>query len=393
MAQAIVFYISGHGYGHASRMIEVINAIFARRPETRIGVRTSAPRWLFDLTVKGRINFSNLEADTGVVQIDSLTLDEADSVRRAAAFHADLVTRAASETRVLREIDAGLVVGDIPPLAFSVAASAGIPSIAIGNFTWDWIYGDYPRTRLAPTLLPAVRSAYAKAYMALRLPMAGGFQTIGNVKDIPFIARHATKSREEVCKALNIPSNKPLVLVSFGGYGLSSLDTDTLAKFKKYTVVTTTNVPLGRKKDTATERKGSFISLDEEAIYDSKVRYEDLVAAADAVVTKPGYGIIAECAANDAAILYTSRGHFIEYDVLIKEMPKYVRSAFIGQEELFSGKWEPHLDKLLAQPKPRKAPDTSGADVAADILLQTLDKPPKRVRAKTQMRGRRAAKA
>ena len=54
LAQAIVFYISGHGFGHASRSIEVINAILARRPETRIGVRTSAPRWLFDLTVKGQ---------------------------------------------------------------------------------------------------------------------------------------------------------------------------------------------------------------------------------------------------------------------------------------------------------------------------------------------------
>jgi L-arabinokinase len=389
LAQAIVFYVSGHGYGHASRTIEVINAIFARRPETRIGVRTAAPRWLFDLTVKGRINFGNLEADTGVVQIDSLTLDEADSVRRAAAFHADLVTRAASETRVLREIDAGLVVGDIPPLAFAVAASAGVPSIGISNFTWDWIYGDYPRMRLAPALLPTIRSAYAKAYLGLRLPMAGGFQTFSNVRDIPLIARHATKSREQVCKALGIPANKPIVLVSFGGYGLASLDTAPLAAIKTYTIVTTTNVPLGRRKDTATERKGSFISLDEESIYDSGVRYEDLVAASAAVVSKPGYGIIAECAANDTALLYTSRGHFIEADVLLKEMSKYVRSAFISHEDLFSGAWEPHLDALLAQGKLKKIPDTNGADVAADILLQTLDKPPKRVRAKPGMRGRR----
>ena len=28
-----------------------------------------------------------------------------------------------------------------------------LPSIAIGNFTWDWIYADYPRVRLAPSLL------------------------------------------------------------------------------------------------------------------------------------------------------------------------------------------------------------------------------------------------
>ena len=42
MSSAIVFYVSGHGFGHASRVIEVINAILARRPETRIGVRTAA---------------------------------------------------------------------------------------------------------------------------------------------------------------------------------------------------------------------------------------------------------------------------------------------------------------------------------------------------------------
>ncbi len=387
MSNAIVFYVSGHGYGHASRAIEVINAILARRPETRIGVRTAAPRWLFDLTVRGRVTFSHLETDTGVVQLDSLTLDEADSIRRTAAFHTDLVTRAATETRVLREINAGLVVGDMPPLAFAVAHAAGLPSAAIGNFTWDWIYADYPRVRLAPSLLPAIRGAYAKATFALRLPMHGGFESFSNVTDIPFIARHASKSREEVSKALKLPIDKPIVLVSFGGYGLPSLDPDQLARFKKYTIVTTTTVPLGRARKDASERKGSFISLPEEAVYDAGVRYEDLVAASEAVVTKPGYGIVSECLANDTAILYTSRGHFPEYDVLVKEMPQYVRSAFIDHNDLFGGKWESHLDKLLAQPKPKKKADTSGAAEAADILLKTLDRPPKRPRGRAKARA------
>ena len=96
------------------------------------------------------------------MQIDALTLDEADSIRRASAFHSDLVTRAASETRLLRELGAGLIVGDIPPLAFAVGAAAGIPSIGLGNFTWDWVYADYPRVRLAPSLLPAIRGAYCQ---------------------------------------------------------------------------------------------------------------------------------------------------------------------------------------------------------------------------------------
>jgi L-arabinokinase len=388
LAQAIVFYISGHGFGHASRSIEVINAVLAKRPEVRIGVRTSAPRWLFDLSVKGKVAYSTLECDTGVVQVDGLTLDEADSIRRASSFHSDLVTRAASETRMLRELGAGLIVGDIPPLAFAVGASAGIPSVALGNFTWDWIYADYPRVRLAPSLLPAIRGAYAKASMALRLPLSGGFETIANVKDIPFIARHAGKTREEVCKKLKLPTEKPIVLASFGGVGLPGLDLDVLAKFKKYTVVTTVNTPLSRsrKDTTASERKGSVVIVNEEAMYDAGVRYEDLVGAAEAVVTKPGYGIIAECLANDAAILYTSRGHFPEYDLLIEEMPKYVRSAFIGHDDLFNGKWEGALDKLLAQPKIKKKPETNGADVAADILLKALDKPPKKARGRPKLK-------
>ncbi len=389
MAQAIVFYISSHGFGHASRSIEVINAILARRPETRVGVRTAAPRWLFDLTVKGKVTFSTLETDTGVVQVDALTLDEADSSRRAASFHRDLVTRAASETRALRELGAGLIVGDIPPLAFSVGAAAGIPSIGLGNFTWDWVYADYPRVRLAPSLLPAIRGAYAKASMALRLPMWGGFESFSNVKDIPFIARHATKTRDEVCKVLKIPTEKPIVLSSFGGYGLPGLDTDLLAKFKKYTVITTATVPMSRaRKDTPlSERKGSFVSINEEGMYDAGVRYEDLVAASEAVVTKPGYGIIAEAIANDAAILYTSRGHFPEYDVLVEEMPKYVRSAFFSHDDLFNGKWETHLDKLLAHSKPKKKPETNGADVAAEILLKALDKPPKKPRGRPKTKA------
>jgi UDP:flavonoid glycosyltransferase YjiC (YdhE family) len=389
LAAAIVFYVSGHGFGHASRSIEVINAVLAKRPEVRIGVRTSAPRWLFDLTVKGKVAFSTLECDTGVVQLDALSLDEADSIRRASAFHSDLVTRAASETRVLRELGAGLIVGDIPPLAFAVGASAGIPTIALGNFTWDWIYADYPRVRLAPSLMPAIRGAYTKATMGLRLPMSGGFDTVSNVKDIPFIARHATITREQVCKILKLPADRPLVLVSFGGFGLPGLDTTAVSKLKKYNVIATSNAPMSRaKKDTPTvDKKGTYITINEEAMYDAGVRYEDLVGASEAVVTKPGYGIISECIANDTAVLYTSRGHFPEYDVLVEEMPKYVRSAAISHDDLFDGKWETHLDKLLAQPKHKKKPETNGADVAAEILLRTLDKPPKKPRGRPKVKA------
>ena len=34
---------------------------------------------------------------------------------------------------------------------------------------------------------------------------------------------------------------------------------------------------------------------------------------------------VSDCIANGTALLYTSRGRFAEYDVLIREMPRYLR--------------------------------------------------------------------
>ena len=88
-----------------------------------------------------------------------------------------------------------------------------------------------------------------------------------------------------------------------------------------------------------------MLYLSEQQLYDSGLRYEDLVRAADVVVTKPGYGIISEAIANDTALLYTSRGRFVEYDVLVKEMPTLParavhRAGGSAERELGSGAGE-----------------------------------------------------
>ena len=87
---AVVFYISGHGFGHASRQIEALNALGAHRPDLAIVVRTSAPRWLFDRTARVPITLVPGDCDTGVIQIDSLRLDAARTINQADAFYGTL---------------------------------------------------------------------------------------------------------------------------------------------------------------------------------------------------------------------------------------------------------------------------------------------------------------
>ncbi len=375
----IVWYVSGHGFGHASRDIEVLNALGRQRPDVSVTIRTPAPRWIFDLTLTRPVDWRPRESDTGVAQLDSLRLDAAETIRRAEEFHAALEEDAVQEAAWLRDEGATLVVGDIPPLAFAAAARAGIPSVALGNFSWDWIYEGY-REYLSPeaALVPRIREAYSHAQLALRLPMAGGFDMFDHVEDLPFIARHARLRRHDVRRQLQLPDEEPLVLLSFGGYGLSQLDLARLSKLVGYTIVMTSDVTANRRAhDDAPgiERMllpGNIRQLDERALYASGLRYEDLVAAVDIVATKPGYGIIAECVANNTAILYTSRGHFVEYDVLVHEMPRWLRTQFISNEDLLAGRWQDALDRLLAAPPPPEKIATDGAERAVDWLANFL---------------------
>ena len=362
----VVFYVSGHAFGHASRVIEIINEIHALRPDTTVVVRTGAAKWLFDVTVRGRVEFHPCQCDTGVVQRDSLNLDITDTIARAWDFTSRLDDLADAEAAFLRASGATLVVGDIPPLAFAAAHAAGLPSVALGNFTWDWIYAAYREAiGAAPGLLPAIRRAYACATHTLRLPLWGGFEDWASpITDLPFVARHSRRQRDEVRRSLGMADGARVVLTSFGGLGIAGLSLAQLGRLDGYTVVTT-----GHGLDPQAAVPANVRLLEDREVYALGLRYEDLVRAADVVVTKPGYGIIAECLANGAAMLYTSRGRFAEYDVLVAGMPRILRCRFVGHDDLFAGRWQDHLDAVLDQPPPPEHPPTDGASHAARFLL------------------------
>ena len=352
----LIFYISGHGFGHASRNIEVVNALLARRSDLRIIARTTAPRWLFDRTIGSdearRFEWSACETDTGVVQIDSLHLDEQQTIARARAFMGRFDARVDEEVAFLRAHDAALVVSDIPALGIAAGKQAALPAAALGNFTWDWIYAAYPG---GADVAAHIADVYTQADAAVRLPMHGGFDSWRRIVDIPFVARRSRRDPGETRDRLRLPRDVRLVLVSFGGYGLERLDDGALRALDGYAVIGTPAHP-----------------LDETAMYDAGLRYEDIVNAVDVVVSKPGYGIISECIAHETALLYTSRGHFREYDVLVGEMPRYLRTRFIAHEDLFAGRWQHHLDALAAMPAPPERPAVNGADVAASVLLEMI---------------------
>ena len=358
--QPIIFYISGHGFGHSSRMAVVINELLRREPERKIIIKTSAPEWFFREQITGPITFSPLECDIGVIQSDSLNLDPPASLKAYADFLSNRKPVIEAELQFIREINPGLIIGDIPPLAFAVAQAAGIPSLAIGNFCWDWIYEpyieSYPEYRY---IIPTIRDDYGKADLLLRLPFSGDMDAFPLIRDIHLIARRSHRSPGEVRDLLGLPKDIPMIILSFGGFWLGEDYYRKLSKIDDCIWLASERVAFNLP---------SIRNVDREELHKLKLGYPDLVSAADVVVTKPGYGILSECIANRTKMLYTSRGKFREYPILVEGVEKHLPSAFISQEKLKTGDFREELFQLLNEPDIFTPLPINGAETVVEII-------------------------
>lgn len=358
----IAVYVSGHGYGHATRTAEVLRAVRKKAPALPITVATSAPPYLFEGIVEPPLTVRRLECDVGLEQRDALITDETATVARWKVFAANLDLLVDSEARWLRNEGARLVLGDIPPSAFAAATAAGVKSVALGNFSWDWIY-DHLKER-EPVLAEAARTcrtAYAGSTLLLRLPFSGDLSAFPRVEDIPLVARRPGVSRDIVRQRLGL-GRGPTVLLSFGGVGLPELEMAAYGALSRYSFVLTG--PSSRTPLPPNVRR-----LDGAELEVADLGYPELVGAVDVVLSKPGYGIVTDCIGARTRLVYTDRGDFPEYPIIVEGMKDSLPAVFASNDDLHSGRIGGALDEVLAQPFP-KAPDLSGADRAATRIVQ-----------------------
>jgi len=360
----IAVYVSGHGFGHSTRTAEVLRAVRRRAPELPLTVTTSAPSFLFEGVVAPPLETRRVECDVGLVQKDALVIDEAATAERWREFAAGWDDLVASEAAWLDASGARLVVADIPPLAFAAADVAGVPSVGLGNFSWDWIYGHLaPREPALGEAAAVARDAYGQAGLLLRLPFAGDLGAFPRVEDVPLVARRPQLSKGEARRRLDLGA-EPVVLLSFGGPGLPGIDLGAYEGLKGYRFLLT-----GHSGDGAAP--SNLRRLDGGELEAAGLEYTDLVGAADVVVTKPGYGIVTDCIGAGTRMVYTDRGDFPEYPILSREMKRYLPAVHATNDEVRQGRLGSALDAVRAMPLPER-PRIDGADVAAERLLAQL---------------------
>ena len=356
-------YISGHGFGHTVRTGQVLRAVRARRPGLALTIVTSTDETVCRRAAGDPVTVRPTRLDVGVVQGDALTLDERATADAWEALHRDYDARVASEARWLRESGAALVLADIPPIAFDAAAEAGLPSVGLSNFSWDWIYRHLARRepRLAHAAADAAR-AYARADLLLELPFAGDLSAFPRRERIPLVARRSTHTRAAARRSIGLEGGWPVVLITFGGIGIPGFDLGALSALPEFIFLATEG-----EASAANVRRIAVAALAQAGL-----DYVDLVAAADVVVTKPGYGIVSDAIACRTRIVFTDRGDFPEYPILVEGMARFLPAAHVSNEDLRAGRLGEALRQVLAMPFPGP-PDLGGAEAAADRLLALVD--------------------
>ena len=357
----IAFYVSAHGFGHAVRTAALLRALRERAGDAlALVVRSEAPRELFARR-GAQVECSRAPVDVGVLQRSAFDLDLPATLAAHEALLSGWEGAVAREAGWLREARVDLVVGDVPPLAFAAAERAGLASVAVANFSWDWIFEDWvaqePRWR---PVVARYAEAYGLAWRLFRLPLHGELHAFRSAVDVPLLVNRSRADPAEVRERLGLaPENpRPLVLVSFGGFGSGPVAAARWDALDDCTFVGFGPPP------------ARFPAPWHEA--PAGVAHEDLVAACDVLVGKPGYSTCAEVIAHRARFLHLPRAGFREVTPLESGLARFACAQAMPREDFFAGRWRCHLDAILARPRPASAPPANGAEVIAEALLAML---------------------
>lgn len=356
----IAYYVTAHGYGHGVRSCDIIRAVRGLCPQLPIMVVSDLPMDFFrNRLPPGSFTHRPGSFDTGMVQLDSIRIDVSASLEKAERLCARRGEMVGREAEFLKTAGAGLVVADIPAIPLEAAARAGIPAVAVGNFSWDWIYSTYRSQDLRWAVISKTfAEGYARADLLLRLPFHARMEAFPRIEDAPVVASPGRDRRAEMSELTGARKDVRWVLLSFTTleWGEEALrNVDEIEGYEFFTVR-----PLewaGRK----------IHAIDREVI-----PFSDVVASVDAVLSKPGYGILSDCLANRKPLVYAERTDFGEYSILEAAIRRYLRHVHIPAERLYRGELSEALRSIEESPEPRETLPLGGAAIAARRLLEFL---------------------
>lgn len=351
----IAYFISPHGYGHAARAAAVMNALHQLEPEVHFEIFTQVPLWFFNDSLAASFTYHTLLTDIGLVQKNSLTEDMPQTLQRLAGFLPFASTQLEALARQFHQLGCHLVVCDISPLGIAAAKTAGLPTILIENFTWDWIYEGYLAD--APQLeryIDLMRQLFAQAdYHIQTEPVCwpnSAQLTTGPVSRASRTPAHVTRQK------LGLPAGATATLLTMGGIPWNFESFEALKAHRESYFI----IPGGSQQHEVLD---NLVLLP----HHSAFYHPDLVNASDAVVGKLGYSTLSEVYQAGIPFGYIPRPAFRESEVMRHFVDQHMPGGPITAAQFEGGTWLEVLPELLAQPR-RPQGQANGAEQVAQFI-------------------------
>jgi L-arabinokinase len=361
--QRLVFGVTGHGLGHLTRACELANAIQALDPDVELHFWTSVPAARIATDLAAPFTHRAVAYEPGTAQRNCFELDVDGTVDDYRTFLEHHDERVATERAELARLRADAVLCDVPAVLTKAAREHGVPAIVVSNFTWDWILEPILAGTRAEPALERLRDDYASATHHIRLPFGPDESPVASSEPGPLVSRRASLAPAEVRARLGlaIEGDRPVALVCPGGWdpeGWRTIRPDT----PDFDLVLVGDLPV--------ECRSGDVSLPH--ALPAPVRFPDLVAMADVVLAKPGYGIASECVAHRTPLVTIDRPAFRETPLLRRALAERGPCAELGLPAFFEGRWRDALEAALASETPWRAsearPDLGVARSVLDRL-------------------------
>ncbi len=372
-------FVSSFGFGHLTRTIAIIRHILEK--SKIVNVHLIGPNAHCDFfmrsfqneveEVKNRIRVIPIQTDLGLFY-EKHSIEP--NIDKSIIYAHDLyVKQKDKKIEILKDIIDGysnsIIYSDMSPLAFDVAESLKLHSIATSNFDWHSVFvnlnvDNAKLTDKKEEVSQSLYESYRKSDVLIRLPLSDSrsFIPLGKKKviDVGFFAREKTLTKEEFHHRNAIPNDQKIAYISYGKYmPLNLKRLDSIIKQNPSLAVHffTTDI---------NDSKGGISSIPSD-----ETESQNWIGNSDFYIGKPGWGTLSECIVNRVKLLLVPIHSNFESQILLHETLKLGGSITLPQSEFMDMHWIRNLDTLEI-PEYNDNIDKSGLNTISNYILDLI---------------------
>ena len=315
----LAFYISSHGFGHMTRCLSIIENILKN---TEYNIYIACDKFQNDFAksylkdYNDRVIYKDMVTDIGLInKKDSLEVDKKLLEKKLLNFINTWDDVVLEEIEFLSKLRVKSIVTDISPIGCLVGKRLNLDTILISNFTW---VEQYEYLNIDKNIILAFRDTYLCVNKFIKYDMCLPVDSINCdvIENVGFVCREIDEVKVKEIKL----KYKECIFITCGkSANLSSID----VKNFKGTIFTTSGIEINNTEGARIVR----LPLD---IKDT----QNYITASDIVITKAGWGTIAECVIGHSGMVLIKRPSAREDTFSIDNISQRNLGISISEDEL-----------------------------------------------------------